>query len=74
MIKDKKVGIFICYEQYLTYTYLETMFQKPDYIIGISNLWWIKDIRLQKIQKNTLLLWARLFGVPYYYSVNLIVN
>jgi hypothetical protein len=71
IIEEKKVGIFICYEQYLTYTYLETMLQRPDYIIGISNLWWIKDIRLQNIQKNTLLLWARLFGIPYYYSVNL---
>jgi len=70
IINHKKVGVFICYEQYLTYTYLDTLLEDPDYIIGISNLWWLTSSTLINIQKNTLYLWAKLFNIPHYYSVN----
>lgn len=73
IINGKKVGVFICYEQYLTYPFIDTMLRKPDYILGISNLWWLEDRILRRIQNNTLFLWAKLFGVPYYYSVNISV-
>ena len=65
-----RVGVFICYEQLLTYTYLHTMFYNPDYIIGISNLWWVEDNSIEKIQKRSLKLWSLLFKKEVYFSVN----
>ncbi len=70
-INNNKVGVFICYEQFLVYPYFETFMRNPEYIIGISNLWWLKGSTLRIIQNNTMLLWANMFDVPYYYSVNL---
>ena len=70
IIKTKKVGVFICYEQYLTYLYLDTMLDDPDYILGISNLWWITDPTLKNIQKHSLFLWSQLFNIPFIYSAN----
>jgi len=68
--KQSRVGVFICYEQLLTYTYLHTMFYNPNYIIGISNLWWVKDKSIEEIQIRSLRLWSLLFGVDSYYSIN----
>jgi hypothetical protein len=68
--KDDRVGVFICYEQLLTYTYLHTMFYEPRYIIGISNLWWVEDESIGEIQKRSLELWGRLFDKKIYFSLN----
>jgi hypothetical protein len=68
--KENRVGVFICYEQLLTYTYLHTMFYNPKYIIGISNLWWVEDDSIGEIQKRSLELWGRLFGKSVIYSKN----
>ena len=68
--QQSRVGVFICYEQLLTYTYLHTMFYEPKYIIGISNLWWVEDESIGIIQKRSLELWGRLFGKKIYYSEN----
>ncbi|HHB93908.1 MAG TPA: hypothetical protein ENK88_02000, partial [Campylobacterales bacterium] len=68
--KQSRVGVFICYEQLLTYTYLHTMFYEPEYIIGISNLWWVEDKSIGEIQRRSLELWGGLFGKKIYYSVN----
>ena len=68
--KGDSVGVFICYEQLLTYTYLHTMLYNPKYIIGISNLWWVEDKSIGKTQKMSLELWGRLFGKFIVYSVN----
>ncbi|HHB94356.1 MAG TPA: hypothetical protein ENK88_04345, partial [Campylobacterales bacterium] len=56
--KQSRVGVFICYEQLLTYTYLHTMFYEPEYIIGISNLWWVEDKSIGEIQRRSLELWG----------------
>lgn len=68
--QQSRVGVFICYEQLLTYTYLHTMFYEPKYIIGISNLWWVEDKSIGIIQRRNLELWGRLFGKKFYYSEN----
>jgi len=68
--KQSRVGVFICYEQLLTYTYFHTMFYNPKYIIGISNLWWVEDDSIGEIQKRSLELWGRLFNKKLYYSEN----
>jgi len=68
--QQSRVGVFICYEQLLTYTYLHTMFYEPQYIIGISNLWWVEDDSISEIQKRNLELWGRLFDIKIYFSEN----
>ena len=69
--KDDRVGVFICYEQLLTYTYLHTMFYEPQYIIGISNLWWVEDESIGEIQRRSLELWGKLFKKTIIYSKNI---
>lgn len=68
--QQNRVGVFICYEQLLTYTYLHTMFYEPQYIIGISNLWWVEDESIGEIQRRSLELWGRLFDKFTIYSEN----
>lgn len=68
--KGARAGIFICYEQLLTYPYLQTFFYKPKMLIGVSNLYWAKGTNIKAIQKETMELWAILFGVPLSFSVN----
>jgi len=69
--KDNRVGVFICYEQLLSYPYLFTMLNHPNYIIGVSNLWWIKDKSIRKIQLRSMKLWGLLFNTPSISSTNL---
>jgi hypothetical protein len=69
-IEGKDTGVFICYEQHLTYTFLQTMFYKPERLLGISNLYWAKDTNIEQIQRESLELYGLLFDVPIYYSVN----
>lgn len=69
-INGEKAGVFICYEQLLVYPYLQTFFYEPKMLIGISNLYWAKDTNIKSIQKETMELWAILFGVPLSFSVN----
>ena len=68
--RQSRIGVFICYEQLLTYTYLHTMFYNPKYIIGISNLWWVEDESIEEIQRRSLELWGILFDKKLYYSEN----
>ncbi|NEW59907.1 hypothetical protein GSY74_01310 [Sulfurovum sp. bin170] len=69
--RQSRVGVFICYEQLLTYIYLHTMFYEPQYIIGISNLWWVEDESIGEIQKRSLELWGKLFKKTVIYSENI---
>ena len=69
-IEGKNTGVFICYEQLLTYTFLQTMFYRPERLLAISNLYWAKDTNIEQIQRETLELYGLLFDIPIYYSVN----
>jgi len=69
-LNQEKVGVFICYEQLLTYLYLQTMYYHPKKLFGISNLYWAKGTNIERIQSQTLELYGLLFGVEVYYSVN----
>jgi apolipoprotein N-acyltransferase len=69
-IMGKKLGVLVCYEQFLTWPFLTLLSQKPDVILASSNLWWCKDTSLPGIQRATVLLWAWLFGVAVVGSVN----
>ncbi|CAA6814686.1 MAG: Conjugal transfer protein TraB [uncultured Sulfurovum sp.] len=69
-INGEKAGVFICYEQLLVYPYLQTFFYEPKMLLGISNLYWAKGTNIKAIQKETMELWAILFGIPLSFSVN----
>jgi hypothetical protein len=69
-LDQERVGVFICYEQLLTYLYLQTMYYHPKKLFGISNLYWAKGTNIERIQSQTLELYGLLFGVEVYYSVN----
>jgi len=69
-LDGQKAGVFICYEQLLTFPYLQTMFYEPDVLLGISNLYWAKETNIKVIQEKVMQLWAILFGVPLVFVVN----
>jgi len=68
----ERMAVFICYEMFISYTYLHSMLYDPTVLIGISNLWWSRDRddTFMFMQRNTIHLWALLMGVPFYYSYN----
>jgi apolipoprotein N-acyltransferase len=69
-VKGQRLGVLVCYEQFLTWPFLTLLSQKPDVIVAPSNLWWCKDTSLPGIQAATVRLWAALFRVPVIASVN----
>jgi apolipoprotein N-acyltransferase len=69
-VKGKKLGVLVCYEQFLTWPFLTLLSRRPDAILAPSNLWWCRDTSLPGIQTATLRLWARLFGAPVVASQN----
>jgi apolipoprotein N-acyltransferase len=66
----RKIAIVVCYEAFLTWPLLVSMFQKPDLIICAANLWWCRDTSLPITQKNVVSLWANTFGVPVVFVRN----
>lgn len=70
MVDGIETGVFICYEQLLSYPYIQTFFYHPKMLIGISNLYWAKNTNIKIIQEETMQLWSLLFGIPLKFSVN----
>jgi len=69
-LDGQKAGVFICYEQLLTFPYFQTMLHEPDVLLGISNLYWAKETNIKTIQHQVMQLWAILFGVYLVFVVN----
>jgi apolipoprotein N-acyltransferase len=69
-IKGKKYGVLICYEQFLVWPFLTLLSQKPDAIIGASNMWWSRNTSLPCIQQRTIHAWTALFRIPLFTSKN----
>lgn len=64
VIKIDKVraGVLICYEQFLTFSILQTMWNKPELLVGASNVWWAKNTSLPLVQDQMMNVFGRLFG------------
>jgi hypothetical protein len=60
----------ICYEQFLVWPVLESMWDRPQVLIAIGNDWWAKGTNLPGIQRESSLAWARLFDVMFVSAVN----
>lgn len=69
-VAGKKTGVLICYEQLLTYSVLWMVAEKPDVLVGASNLWWVTDKTIPVIQTQMMMTFGRLFGVPVVRAVN----
>lgn len=65
-----KAAALICYEQFLVWPVLESMWKRPRVLIAIGNDWWAKGTNISEIQKAASLSWARLFGVKLVTAVN----
>jgi apolipoprotein N-acyltransferase len=68
-VKERKLGVLVCYEQFLAWPFLSLMSREPDAIVAPSNLWWCKGTSLPCIQRRTLRAWTALFGIPVFISV-----
>ena len=66
-----KAAALICYEQFLVWPVLESMWGRPQVLIAIGNDWWAKGTTLPGIQKESSLSWARLFGVKLVFAINM---
>jgi hypothetical protein len=69
-VAGKKTGVLICYEQLLTYSVFWMMTEKPDVLVGASNLWWVADKTIPVIQAQMMQTYGRLFGVGVVRAVN----
>lgn len=69
-VDGKKTGVLICYEQLLTYSVLWMMAEKPDVLVGASNLWWVTDKTIPVIQNQMMQAYGRLYGVSVVRAVN----
>lgn len=65
-----RAGVLICYEQLLTFSALRMMLEKPDVLVGTSNVWWVSDASIPAIQWQTMNVYGRLFGIGVVGAVN----
>jgi apolipoprotein N-acyltransferase len=71
MPDGRKAAMIVCYEAFLTWPFLVSMFRKPDLIICTANLWWCRDTSLPATQRTVVSLWALTFGVPAVFVRNI---
>jgi len=69
-VDDIESMVLICYEIYIPYIYLSSFVKQPKVVIGFANLWWSHTPAIRYIQRYSIDLWSRLFGVPYIISSN----
>jgi hypothetical protein len=67
----RKAAIIVCYEAFLTWPFLVSMFHRTDMIVCTANLWWCRETSLPVSQKNAVSLWANTFGVPVVFVRNI---
>lgn len=65
-----RIAILICYEQLLVWPVLQSAFEKPSLIVGVSNAAWTRHTNIPAAQQACLSAWSRLFGIPYVAAVN----
>jgi apolipoprotein N-acyltransferase len=67
----RKAAMIICFEAFLTWPLLVSMFHRPDVIVCTANLWWCRETSLPVTQKNAVSFWALTFGVPAVFVRNI---
>lgn len=69
-VAGKTVFANICYDQLLPWVWLEALFQKPDIILAVSNVWWAKGTSIPGIERETSEAWGRLMATPVVIAIN----
>jgi apolipoprotein N-acyltransferase len=67
----RRAAAIICYEAFLTWPYLASMFRSPDLLIVTANLWWCRDTSIPATMKSAVSLWSLTFGVPAVIAQNI---
>jgi len=61
-IGGQRAYVSICYDQALSWVWLEAVWQRPDIIIATSNVWWAAKTDIPAIEDENTDAWARLMG------------
>uniref|UniRef100_E6QNM3 CN hydrolase domain-containing protein n=1 Tax=mine drainage metagenome TaxID=410659 RepID=E6QNM3_9ZZZZ len=61
-IGGQRVFTAICYDQALSWVWLEAVWQRPDVIVATSNVWWASRTGIPAIEEENTDAWARLMG------------
>lgn len=69
-VAGQRVGVMICYEQLLAFSGFWMMLKRPDVLVGMANVWWVKDVSIPMIQGQMMASLGRLFGVGVVKGVN----
>ena len=69
-LQGHRVAFLICYEQFLTWPVLQSLWHKPDLFCATSSVWWAAGTNIPAIQHNIMLSWSRLFSVPLLTATN----
>lgn len=69
-IAGRRAGFLICYEQLLAWSYLTLLFDRPDLLVGVANVYWVEGGSIPAVQTACLRSWARLFDIPFVQAVN----
>ncbi len=67
---DRRVGVLVCYEQFLVWPALQTLARDPDFLFAPSNLYWAQGTRIPKIEHVSAQDWADLWDIPLYEASN----
>jgi apolipoprotein N-acyltransferase len=69
-LRNQRITLLICYEQFLTWSVLISSASNPTLLIGISNEYWAGDTVIPNVQLRLLHVWSRLFGLATLSAVN----
>lgn len=61
-IDGQRVYVSICYDQALSWVWLEAVWQHPEVIVATSNVWWAASTDIPAIEDENTVAWARLMG------------
>jgi len=71
VLNGQRAASLVCYEQLLVWPVLVSMAHRPEVLVGASNDWWAIETNIPDIQRQAVVAWGRLFGVPTVYAANL---
>lgn len=70
MVNGVNAAVLICYEQFLSYALLSAMLEQPKVLVAVSNIWWAQGSTIGMIQRQSVDVVARLFGIASIRSQN----
>ena len=70
VLQGQRVAFFVCYEQFLTWPMLQSIWHKPDLLCATRSVWWAAGTNMPAIQHNIMLAWSQLFSVPLLTATN----